>query len=238
MSYTKSIEPKVPKRTNEVLNNSSSSEDSPVRQPSKASKVEMGLTKEDLQELRNDLKEDLKQELSRHLQPLATKVLKLESAVERVEKTLRANNILIYGLKQGRSESITDLVSAADTLWTKLGLVEKIQIDNIYRLGRQNNDGTPRPVLVKLVRNLDKKVIMAKKNNLIKEKIFISDDLTPMEQFQKRLLQTHLRAIKASDPDLRGTIRGNSLHVKKNDITINQYRIVDGIVEEGRPNKA
>jgi hypothetical protein len=87
-------------------------------------------------------------------------------------------------------------------------------------------------VLVKLVRNIDKQVILARRKESAKLKVFMNDDLAPMDQFQKKLLSTQLRSLKSADPDIWGSIRGNSLHVKKAGHIVGRYEVRDGIVKE------
>jgi hypothetical protein len=154
------------KRKFSDLNNSNSSENSASPSPKPLCKVikstetrDMGLTKEDLQELRADLKSDmeaeLKEQLVQCLNPLLTKVSKLEKTIEMLDKRSRSKNLIIHGLPVLDGETSTKLIGHPNSLWVKLGISQQIILDDVYRLGSRSTSGS-RPVIVKFLRTLDK----------------------------------------------------------------------------------
>jgi hypothetical protein len=230
------------KRKFSDLNNSNSSENSASPSPKPLCKVikstetrDMGLTKEDLQELRADLKSDmeaeLKEQLVQCLNPLLTKVSKLEKTIEMLDKRSRSKNLIIHGLPVLDGETSTKLIGHLNSLWVKLGISQQIILDDVYRLGSRLTSGS-RPVIVKFLRTLDKKLVLSKRIEATKCKVFINDDCTPLEQFHKKLLNTHLKAMKEADDTTWGSIRGNSLHVKKNGQPTRKFAVENGTVKE------
>jgi hypothetical protein len=116
-------------------------------------------------------------------------------------------------------------------LLREVGIKESVPINDIYRIGRQGHSYTM-PMMVKIVRHIDKRMLMEKRSLLRAKKIFLNDDLTQLEQFNKKLLKTHLKAMKVKDPSIRGSIRRNSLHIKKDGYVINRFYVDQGIVCE------
>jgi hypothetical protein len=219
------------KRNNSVLDTSSESlESSPRPYQSSKRKTEMALTKTDLENLRANINTDLGVNLNLALAPIVTQITQLSISVQRLERADRANNVIIHGVPPtAGKESSSDLVKVLESLWIKMGINTSLLIDNVYRLGKGSKAG---PVLVKLVRNLDKQVVLAARKEAAKLKIYINEDLTPLQQSQKRQLNSHLRTLKIADPEIWGSIRENSLHVKKNGQVIQRFEIRDGSVKE------
>jgi hypothetical protein len=89
--------------------------------------------------------------------------------------------------------------------------------------------------MVKLLRAIDKKQILTKRKAAAIIKIFINEDCTALEQFQKKLVNTHLKAMKEMDGTRWGSIRGNSLHVKKPGNPTRKFAGKDGCIKELHP---
>jgi hypothetical protein len=175
--------------------NSSDSSNSPSTTPvSKAQKTlessEMAITRDDLRQLRLDLKNDLKSELKEQINqcivPLVVKVSKLELSVELLDRKLRANNLLLHGVPNISNESADLLSCYLGELWKKLGLTQPILLDDVHRLGKASSSSS-RPLLVKFVRMLDKNEVISKRKEAAKLKIFLNEDGTTLQQFQKKL---------------------------------------------------
>jgi uncharacterized FlaG/YvyC family protein len=186
---------------------SSDSSASPSSTPiSKAQRTresaEMSITKDDLLQLRLDLKNDLKFEIKEQMNqcivPLVAKVSKLEFSVEVLDRKLRANNTLLHGVPNIPNESADALICYLSELWKKLGVTHQILLNDVYRLGKASTSG-PRPLLVKFLRMLDKREVISKRKEAAKLKIFINGDCTALQQFEKKLLNTHLKSMKVID---------------------------------------
>jgi hypothetical protein len=226
------------------LNKSNSSEDSvspttkPVCKAQKYHNSSMSLTKEDLVQLRkdfqSDIKVELKEQLAQCLSPLMAKVSKLENSVENLDQKFRAKNLILHGIQPLASETNASLAILLDNLWIKFGLTQPIILDDVYRLGNNSIPGA-RPLLVKFLRTLDKKQVLLQRKEAAKYKIFMSDDCTPLQQFQKKLLNTHLKSFKETDSSVWGSIRGNSLHIKKTGHPMRKFIVEAGAVRELSP---
>lgn len=233
------------KRKYADLNNSVSSENSSSPSPKPVSKVQktlvtgaMVLTIEDLKQLRLDLNSDIKVELKDQLEqfisPIVAKISQLEASVEQIDRKSRSNNIIIHGVPTLANENTEALASYVEALWKKLGVAESLILDDIYRLGKPSTTGA-RPVMVKFLRMMDKKRVIVKRKEAAKIKIFINEDCTAQEQHQKKLLSTHLRTMKDLDATTWGSVRGNSLHVKKPGCPTRKFAVQDGRVKELNP---
>jgi hypothetical protein len=224
------------------LNHSNSSEDSasPIKTPvlkhqRSSVSTTMSLTKDDLIQLRlglkNDLKTVLREQLSNYVAPLVAIVAKLESAVEALDRKSRPKNVILHGVPNLQNENSDVLNCYLIDLWKKLGLSQQIMLDDVNRLGKSSATGS-RPVLAKCLRSMDKKLILNKRKEAAKLRVFINEDCTVMEQFQKKLLSTHLKDIKDVDGSVWGSIRGNSLHVKKTGVPTRKFCVEEGAVKE------
>jgi hypothetical protein len=190
----------------------------------------MALTKADLDLLRANISADMKEHLRTELTPLSNQIAAIDNTVQRLERSERLNNLIIHGIHEpSERENCATLVMLLEDLWKNLNITSNILIDNIYRLGRGTR---ARPILVKLVRNIDKQIIVSKRKEAARRKIYINEDLTQLQQFQKKLLTTHLQSLKLFDPDIWGSIRGNSLHIKKAGHVIKRFEVGDLIVQE------
>jgi hypothetical protein len=141
---------------------------------------------------------------------------------------------LLHGIPVIVSETTERLLSYLDDLWNKVGVTERIVLDDAYRLGKPSTSG-PRPVLIKFLRMIDKKKILSKRKDIAKLKVYINEDCLALKQFQKKLLNTHLKAFKDMDDTVWGSIRGNSLHVKKQGQLTRKFTVEDGTVKEILP---
>lgn len=139
----------------------------------------------------------------------------VEQVIDKLQSANRAKNIIIHGIEEKKIETTAELLDKAAELWKSLSITDVI-VDDIFRIGKYQ-DGKSRPLIVKLVRTLDKKKIQqkAREISLHKKKIFINDDLTKQQQIERKLLREYLQASKQADNSITGSIRGNSLHLKK-----------------------
>jgi hypothetical protein len=225
------------KRKSTCLSSSSNSDSNETSSPVKPlfKRLDMGLTLEDLNNLRSSIRADFKSDLKSELKPIVLEVKAINNAINRLEKSDRANNIIVFGLKKESKESTAARIQIAKDLWKKMGLSSEVLIDNMYRLRKSSHTTVnPRLLLIKLVQNLDKQLILAKKQILPKQKIFINEDKSPLQQSQEKALRAHLINLKTEDASIWGSVRVNSLHVKKDGSIIARLTVVDGIVSHER----
>jgi hypothetical protein len=127
------------------------------------------LSKSDLIELRAGLKMDLKEELATHLQPLVSRISKIESVVESLQRQVRTNNVIVHGIPADTSENTKKLLVILDNLFKDIGIAGPVLVDNVFRIGRSGSS-IPRPLMVKFVRQVDKRNILEKRKELSAKK--------------------------------------------------------------------
>lgn len=152
--------------------------------------------------------------------------------ITNLEKKLRRNNLIIFGLEEDDSEDLPNKVLHFFNivLRTKIDLSD---IDCVFRVGRNNK---PRPTLVKFV-TLHKKSSVLKQGVLLKNtKIAISNDLTKEERNDQKILREHLKI--ARNANVEAKIIRNKLHVNDTSFTVKQLTASDkeGINTESLPS--
>lgn len=153
-----------------------------------------------METLVNDLFNKMKLELEKHtkqiieqfdekLEPLSIEIkeLKLENQelkeqIRHMEKDKRANNIILFGLKENEKSSTELIETAKQKIITDLNIsLENRDINKIYRLGRKSSKD--RPVLVSFTNYWKKREITRNKNKL--KEVYIAEDY-PKEILEKR----------------------------------------------------
>jgi hypothetical protein len=209
------------------------SSDSPVKTGiSPELKKMTGITLADLQTLRSEIKEDTIEVV----QPLKNQISQLEIRLERIEKNFKENNIIIHGLKDdGQERKIQLLTKLREVVLGPIGF-KNVGVDNVYRLGPPIN-GKCRPIIVRLVCVVDKEpILQASRHDVLKkEKIFINSDLTEMERNKRDKLRQHLEQVKKSQPEITGSVRGNSLFIKKDGAVVQRLKIINGKIVGAGP---
>lgn len=116
----------------------------------------------------------------------------LKEKVAHLEKCNRANNIIIYGLKETEKSSIDLMELTIKKLKTDLNIpLESTDINTIRRIGKKDGkDGKIRPILVAFLNNWKKNEIMKEKKKL--KEIHISEDYPKDILDRRRELQTTL----------------------------------------------
>jgi len=191
------------------------------------------LTKQDLADLRKDIASDMEAKLTvkfKELEPVVSKVAELETANEHLQRMAKQNNLIIHGVQEPPGEALNALIVTLNTMWQKLGLKEPILVDDCFRLGK-SKPGQSWPILVKLVRHIDKKLILdvAFKAKTNAKKIYFNNDLTPLQQQQQKALRTKIQELQLQDKDIRGNIRGNTLVITKNGTTISRFEVTPAL---------
>lgn len=125
-------------------------------------------------------------------QRLNLEVEKLEKKVEILERDRKRNNIIVHGLKE-REQSTLDLIKCFKNLLSdEIGInLENHEINNIYRIGRINENGKPRPLLVSLVSGWKKVEIMKSKKKL--KEAYITEDYSKETLEIRKSLQSKLK---------------------------------------------
>jgi predicted nuclease with TOPRIM domain len=114
---------------------------------------------------------DLIDKLSR----VDTQVQKFQLELHKVNK----QNLIIQGLKKKKHETWKNLETVIKDLYKKLRLEGTAGYDDCFRLGKPKDKA--RPVLLKLIRQRDKKLIMSHTKNLKGSNTYMNDDLSGEE---------------------------------------------------------
>lgn len=205
---------------------------SPVGQQQKTIKIvssdleleNMGLSSNDLSKIQNMLESVMEKKLSL----VITQLQSTANQMKRIELQLRSKNVIIQGIAEHSGEDLTKQTELMDELCTKMG-IPSVLIDDIFRIGKKV-EGKQRPLLVKLVKSTDKRLLMMNAKKL-KEKIYLNDDLTKEERDVEKILRNHFKVLKSSDASLRKSIRNGNMRIWKDGKMVQQV----GLDEQGHP---
>lgn len=163
------------------------------------------------------LKISVQESITSNLDVLREKIENLEkdhrhlnNKIEFLDRKVRKNNILIFGVKEDNDKSVFEVVSAIFD--EKLNI--KLSIDciaNIYRIGKFKDNSFKRPIIIQFTSFLKKSEVIKRRRYLKGTNIFISDDLTETERAEKRVLNKHLK--NAKDKNLNAYLKNNSIVV-------------------------
>src|SRR5665811_11276 len=208
------------KRNRAVLTSSSSSDSSPIvkRAFKDTDMADKAVTLADLKQMQNNIRQDFKMDLQSELRPLVKQVSAIENSIE---KLAREKNVVIHGLPESPKETPTQLMKEIEVLFVKLGMSDPL-IDNVYRLSKPVG-GKVRPVMLKFVSTMEKRLMMTNRRNVITEKIFISDDMSKQQQQDQKLLRAKIKELKLTNKDIICIIRESSMVVKLNESIINKF---------------
>lgn len=133
-----------------------------------------------------------------------------------IQKELRKNNLIIFGLVEEDEEDILQKVLDLFNNTLKVS-VEATEINITYRFGKKEKS---RPVLVKFVTTF-KKIEVLKNGKLLKNtQVAISNDLTKEDREKQKILRDHLKIAKAEN--LEAKIVRNQLLVNSTFFNVNQ----------------
>lgn len=167
------------------------------------------------------VKQLIKEEVNKRVN-LETKYEELKNKYETLEKSLRKNNVIIFGLQKNTEGHLVNYV--IETLNDILNLNLTISdINDIYTIGKKEND---KPIIVKFISYLKKQEVLKncyKLKDINKNrstKINIAEELSPEEQKVKKILSQHLKAAKSQN--LNAYIKGNKLYINNEVYTAQQ----------------
>lgn len=143
---------------------------------------------------------------------------KLTERCTRLERAVRRNNLLIFGLKPVRDE-ISLLDYAISQIKELLEIViNPSEINNIYRLDNVKGN----PIKIEFISYHRKILILKSCNKLKNTKTFITHDLCFEDRQDLKILQDNLRLARSMN--LSAVIRGNNLIVNGEKFRIDQLR--------------
>jgi len=156
------------------------------------------------------------------------KILDHDIRLEAIEVGIRVKNVIIHGIEETK-KNVSDRDGNEETfaiLLKKMGLNDKMDYDDIYRLGKWKA-GIIRPLMVKFVRMRDKKEFLSARKQLKGTTIRITEDETKLQRGRNKVFADAYRQHWNIDNKIRRRIRGNKMVLFKEGNVIDEL-IVDG----------
>lgn len=167
------------------------------------------LTLNNITELLDRQTNDITNNIERISNRTDGKLFKLQKRCVTLERKIRRNNIVLFGVNLTGLDLITGTIDELNELFG-LNLTSS-DINNIYTVGKSNNP----PVIVEFVSFLKKKEIfkdVAKLKALKTKNIAISDDLCYEDREEQKVLRRHCR--QAREKNLQAKIKGHKLEIE------------------------
>lgn len=145
----------------------------------------------------------------RRLQNSENNICKLKKRCLYLERRIRKNNIVIFGLTVDGSEIVEQTISKLNELFG-LNVTTK-DINNIYKIGKSSNP----PIVVEFVSFLLKKQVFHdtdKLKALRGTNISVANDLCEEDRQEQKVLRKHLKVARSDNKQAR--IVGNKLEVE------------------------
>lgn len=136
------------------------------------------------------------------------RVKNLEHRCTLLERAIRKNNIIIFGLEAGE-ESLIDIIVQKINSLLKLN-IDVRDINNARKIGKKARP----PIVVEFVRYQTKSLIFQQKEALRQLKgtnIAISNDLCRADRIRHRILREHLKI--AREKNIRARIKGFAIEI-------------------------
>jgi hypothetical protein len=152
----------------------------------------------------------VKKDLSGKVTTLENEVANLKLDLARANNEIRKKNLLIEGIPEKRGETWKETELHIQELFKKLGIPENTEIDDCFRLGRPTG-GKVRPILLKLTKSRDKKLIFSNCKKLKGTKVFINEDLTKEQRVANGILRKKQKELRESNPTATINIRNGRL---------------------------
>lgn len=147
---------------------------------------------------------------------LEEKYKQLQGKYTILEKAIRKNNIIIFGLENKTEKKLIEFT--IDTLNEQLKLnLSKKDVNNIFTIGQQNQN---KPIIVKFVSFLTKVEVLRACHNLKNTSIRIAEELSFEERQKNKILHQHLKEAKSRN--LNAYIKKNKLYVNGESYTPEQ----------------
>ena len=131
----------------------------------------------------------------------AKKEVKEEMTLERKEMEEKANNLVVYGLKESEKENAKDRMDEDDEkvkeMVEEIGVELKGKVEVKFRAGKKVEGGKPRPVIVRFEDDETREQLLTHARRLARKddwrNVFISPDLTWKQREEARKEEKKLR---------------------------------------------
>jgi hypothetical protein len=136
---------------------------------------------------------------------------------------MRKRNVVRQGWPEKSNETWKDLEKVVGDLFGKLGIPDKPDFDDCYRMGRFSSTKC-RPIMLKLLRQRDKKQIMSRRKYLKGTSIFVNDDNPRDVRKKLSILRTKEKELRREQPGAKIYTRNQTLFIR-NGSNILQYSV-------------
>ena len=135
-------------------------------------------------------------------------------------------NLIMYGMKESKSENCTDLVKNVMSSALKINedKVRSMRFCGVHRLGKfkQNRSEKPRPVIARFTCREDRDLVWRERYNLKGSCFKLAEDLPPaVREIRKTILVPAMKEAKKTE-GTKATITGDRLIVNGKRYTFNQ----------------
>ena len=175
-------------------------------------------TKEELKEQIREVKDEInfvKYKYENKILDLEQENRILKSNLIQIERRVRKNNIIIFGIEEIQQNIIEDV---AKILTELLNIeISSADINDAYTIGKSKNKNG-KPIIVEFI-SYQKKISVLKEAKTLKgNKIFIAHDQCPEDQTTRKTLYKHLKDARAKGQ--QAYIKGNRLIIDSEAYTV------------------
>jgi hypothetical protein len=155
----------------------------------------------------------VKVELFSKVTLLEKQLISVKIELERAQAELRKRNLLVEGIPEKTNESWKETEQLIEQLFNQLGLTVNPMVDDCFRIGKYA-PGKVRPILIKLVKLKDKKMIMGNRKRLKGTKIYVNDDLSKDQRTKNAVLRKKEKELRKDHPTAKIYTRAGMLLFK------------------------
>lgn len=158
---------------------------------------------------------DIKLAQNEKIKKLEKTLINLENKYLSLERRIRKNNIIIFGLKIDKQNLIEETIAILNSL---LGIsLNKTEVINCYVIGKYESK---QGILLELSTYFKKLEIYQNVTKLKGKSITIVNDLCDEDQATNRILRKYLKIAKQNNKQAR--IRGNTLEIESKFYTVEE----------------
>ncbi|KAG5873887.1 hypothetical protein JTB14_011367 [Gonioctena quinquepunctata] len=154
---------------------------------------------------------NIRKELDGEIEALQKENIELKKSVEILKERVLINerkqkkyNLIVYGMQEEEDE-VRDIENFIDIINNRCGVEFKFHdLRDWYRIGEsRQNTGRPRPIVVELIFYKQRESILEKASKLKGSGIYISKDYIREDYNSRKILFTHLKTARNSDPEAK-----------------------------------
>lgn len=127
---------------------------------------------------------------------LSREVEILNRKLQTLDITARRNNIILHGITEPSTERYEELIASVIKTITDLEVpLENSEVNKVQRLGKKEENGKIRPILLTL-NTLEKKIQILRNKKKMKENTYITNDYSKETLEKRKARANHFREIE------------------------------------------